>query len=81
MKSEEIKKIAKIFDRIATLMEDLQNNIKYHQSEYDELMNKKLDPDYEMSMWEKQDMENQTITIEAYESIIEYLSKYKPWLR
>lgn len=78
MKSEEIKKIAKIFDRIATLMEDLQNNIKYHQSEYDELMNKKLDPDYEMSMWEKQDMENQTITIEAYESIIEYLSKYKP---
>jgi len=42
MKSEEIKKIAKIFDRIATLMEDLQNNIKYHQSEYDELMNKKI---------------------------------------
>lgn len=77
MKSEEMKKIAKIFDRIATLMEDLQNNIKYHQNEYDDLIKKAEDPEYEMSIWEKQDMENQKVNIEAYESIIEYLSKYK----
>ena len=70
------KVLALVYENISKIIDDINSQINYCQKEHDDLFDRKMDPEQELSRWEEEEMERYLDKIQAYEKVIEYLSKY-----